>query len=123
MARLLEEWLALTQAEAGAIQAAAWARVSEIQAGKSALQKSLVETHEKWSRENPQELNSPAGHPFRAELGRLISLESRNGELVAAQMRRARVQQETLNLVTKNLGKIRKSYVAPPSPTVLQCYS
>ena len=123
MARLLKQWLELSQAEGSAIEAASWSRVSELQAGKAALQKSIVETQEKWVRESPGEFDDPATRPFRVEVGRLISLEARNAELLATQVRRAQTRQAMLNEVNRNVGKIRRSYVRHQPPTVLQCYS
>src|SRR5579863_8318937 len=118
MARLLEQWLALTQAEGGAIETAQWMRVSEIQSDKAALQKSIVETHEQWMRETPQDFADPTKHPFRVEVGRLISLESRNSELAATQMRRAQMRQQMIDEVNRNVKKIRGSYVRKPSYNV-----
>jgi hypothetical protein len=124
MARLLEEWLQLTQAEGAAIQSAAWSAVKEIQARKTELQKSLAEAELNWAAENPGDTSGvPAPKPFRTEVGRLISLEARNAELLAAQLRRARAQQEALDQAYRNLRKIQRSYARKPLPTAWQCYS
>jgi hypothetical protein len=77
----------------------------------------------KWVAENPPVAGNLAPKPFRAEIGRLISLEARNAELLAAQMRRARAQQETVDNAWRNLRKIQRSYVRKPAPTAWQCYS
>jgi serine phosphatase RsbU (regulator of sigma subunit) len=123
MAMLLGQWLEFTLAESSAIAAAAWSRVHEIQASKAELQRTMIDTQERWAKENPHGENSPSAYPFRAEVARLISLESRNAELVAAQQRRARARQEIMEQVQRNLRKIRGSYVNLPPTPVLQCYS
>lgn len=121
IARLLERWLQLTQSEGAAIQSAAWPAVLEIQSRKTELKKSLAQAERNWAAENPSA--SPAAKPFRAEVGRLISLANRNAELLAAQMRRARAQQEALETASQNLRRIQRSYVRKPLPTAWQCYS
>jgi hypothetical protein len=116
---LLEQWLQLTRAEGVAIEAADWAKVREIQAGKAALHKSLAEVKRRWVRENSGESQKS----FHAEVGRLISLETRNAERLNLQLRRARAEQDSLNDAVRNLHKIQRSYVRPPSPTAWQSYS
>ena len=110
---LLAQWLELTQAEGGAIRSASWTRVSEIQSQKAALQKSFDHAREKWAVENP------AGallNAFQTEISRLLSLEERNKTLLAAQMRRARAEQESLHEARRNLAKIRRSYIRKQDP-------
>ena len=122
-ARLLEHWLELTQAEANAIQTAAWTVLKEIQAAKAILQRRLSQATEKWEAEHPGAASAgPGKHPFRAELRRLISLETRNGELLAAQLRRAHTERESLNEAVRNLRKVQQSYSARPQGA-LNCYS
>ncbi len=123
MAKLLEQWLQLTHAEAGAIQSAAWPALREIQAAKASLQKSVAKSGEKWHAENPDK-TMPSGnqHPFRAELSRLISLESRNSELLAAQLHRAHARRESLENAFRNLRKIQRTYTSRPN-TGLDRYS
>lgn len=119
MALLLEQWLEFTQAEGAAIQSAAWAKLRVIQARKADLKKSLAEAEARWVREN----SGAVQKPFRAEVSRLISLETRNAELLAAQLRRAQAQQESLNDAGRNLRKIQRSYVPRTLPTAWQSYS
>jgi len=85
------------------------------------LQRSLAIAREKWTVENPRAGDS-AMH-FRAELGRLISLEVRNAELMAAQLGRARQKRETIAQAWRNLRKIERSYVFPRTATAWNCYS
>jgi len=124
LAKLLAQWLELTRAEGGAIQAAAWARVSEIQSHKAALQKSFDETREKWAGEYSGRVPAAAkADPFRAELGRLLSLEERNRALLAAQLQRVQTEQGSLDQAYQNLRKIQRSYTRKPYPTAWQCFS
>jgi hypothetical protein len=120
IARLLEEWRTLTQAEGAAIRSATWAKLREIQARKVDLQKSLAFAEANWLAENPAAVSSK---PFQLEIGRLISLESRNAELLAAQLRRARLDQERLEQAGRNLRKVRSSYTLGRASTAWQCYS
>ncbi len=122
-AKILEQWFHLSQAEAGAIQRADWPALREIQAAKALLQTRLASAREKWAAENPAPTSPAQGkHPFHAELGRLISLATRNGELLVAQLRRARAERESLNEAVRNLRKVHRHYVLKPKE-VLNCYS
>lgn len=125
IAKLLEQWFQLTQDEAVAIQSAAWPTLREIQAAKSLLQTRLGSAREKWESENSAHTHAasvPGKHPFHAELGRLLSMETRNAELLTAQMRRARAERESLNEAARNLRKVQHHYVLKPKE-VLNCYS
>jgi hypothetical protein len=123
MASILEQWRQLTQAEAGAIQSAAWPSLREIQAAKVSLQKHLTQAGEKWEAEKPGNvLAVPRKHPFYAKLVRLLSLETRNAELLAAQLRRAHAHRESLNEAVRKLQNVHQSYVSKPEG-VWNCYS
>lgn len=116
VADLLDQWLQLTQAEAGAIQSATWPSLREIQAAKVCLQKRLTRATEKWEAENPGKvLAGPGKHLFRAQIGRLLSLETRNGALLATKLRRAHAQRESLNEAARNLRNVHQSYVLKPA--------
>jgi|SRR5579872_5406321 len=119
MTKLLGRWFELTCAEAGAIQSAAWPALKEIQADKLRLQESITQDREKWMVENPR---GAAGGPFRAEVDKLLSLEARNAELLAGQLRKVRSEKESLDRAFRNLRKIHRSYVRNPE-TVWHCYS
>ncbi|HEX3799032.1 MAG TPA: hypothetical protein VH413_10055 [Verrucomicrobiae bacterium] len=119
IASLLEEWRALSQDEAVAIRSAKWTSVREIQARKTELQKTLAAADANWSAQNP----AAAAKPFRKEVGHLISLEARNAELLAAQMRRARLEQQTFEQAGRNLRKIQRSYTRRAAFAAWQCYS
>jgi predicted ATPase len=116
IAGLLEQWLELTQAEAAAIRSETWPSLKEIQAAKTSLQKRLSEAREKWASESPGEAFACAcKHPFFAEIARLLSLETRNAELLAARLRRACAKRESMNEAARNLRNVRQSYVVKPA--------
>lgn len=113
--QLLGHWRRLTDAEAGAIQSAAWAALREIQSSKSALQSTISAALEKWSAEHDGVPANTDKHPFRAEVGRLLSLETRNAELLAAQIRRAKAEKQTLADTLRNLRRLSRSYGEKPA--------
>ena len=109
LAELLGHWLRLTQAEAKAILSAAWPSVREIQAAKGRLRKPIAELKEAWQAENSGEwLSAPGMESFRREAGRLVSLETRNGELLASQLQRARRERESLDQALRNLRNVHR---------------
>jgi hypothetical protein len=107
IAGLLTEWLELTHGEAAAIQAAAWADVHRFQSGKAGLQRRITQAMDGWNRQKPTDLRD---HPFRAQVNRLISLEARNGEMLAVQMSRAKAEMAALVQTGRTLRRIKESY-------------
>ncbi len=110
--KLLGRWRQLTQAEAAAIEAAAWSGLAGIQSAKSALQKSLSGALEQFAAETGAPL--PANHPLCAEAARLISLESRNASLLAGQIHRAEVKKESQSNALRNLHRLNQTYGRDP---------
>jgi len=110
---LLQQWLEMTRAEAEAIQSSAWQRIAEIQSRKASLRQPLTEAFQHW---NPGEL------PFRADLGRLIALESRNAQALTDRLKKAREQHLALERASHNLRNVRRSY-APAPATAWNTYS
>ncbi len=124
LAGILEQWLQLTRAEGAAIQAALWPAVRRIQARKAALRKSLIEAARTCAEADAAAgPGNPAPGPFRTEVGRIISLLTRNGAALTAQLRRARARQESLDQADRNLRRIQRSYVRPQPPTAWHSYS
>jgi hypothetical protein len=123
MADLLEQWLQMTRAEAGAIRSAKWASLRNIQAAKAGLQQRLTQAKEQWEAENPGKVLGGAGeNAFGAEIGRLLSLETRNAELLTAKLRRAHAQRESLNEAARNLRNVHETYALRPKGA-WNCYS
>jgi hypothetical protein len=124
-AGLLAQWLQFTQGEAKAIHSGAWSSVREIQAAKSKLREPIAELRDQWEGENSGESLPASGREdFRREVARLISLETRNGELLAARFQRARRERESLDQALLNLRNIRRSYSRNRKPaTVWTTYS
>jgi DNA repair exonuclease SbcCD ATPase subunit len=124
IAHLLEQWLQLTEAEGAAIQGAVWPALKRIQSHKAGLQKALTEAARKWAEEDSANGSPNAAlQPFRTEVGRILSLLTRNGEALAAQLRRAEAEQETLDQAKRNLSKIEGSYVRSSPQTAWHSYS
>jgi hypothetical protein len=123
MAGLLERWLKLTQAEAGAIHYATWPALREIQAAKASLQKLLNDAKERWTRENPGRASAPRDeHPFFHVICRLLSMEARNEELLAARLRKTQTEKQSLDESARNLRNVRQTYASKPSG-IWNCYS
>ena len=109
--KFLGQWFELTQAEAGAIQTAEWTEVRDIQFAKAELQKSLSAARERlMTEENGGMLAPKTDDPLRTEIGRLVSQENRNAELLAAQMRRVREELEKRAESLRNLRRLQRSY-------------
>jgi len=123
LAGILAQWRQLTSAEGQAIQRANWKSVREIQTHKSDLKHSLAEAVRKCADEDAAGGARLTAFPFRAELGQIISMLNRNGELLAAQMRRARAEQAALDQAKRNLQRIQKSYVMFKPRATLSSYS
>jgi hypothetical protein len=109
--RFLGQWFELTQAEAGAIRSAEWTEVREIQTAKAALQKSLSAARERLMAEETGNLFDlgPNDH-LHVQVGRLVSHENRNADLVAVQVRRARAEQQKRVESLRNLRRLQRSY-------------
>jgi hypothetical protein len=112
IARLLQQWLDFTQAEAGAIESSAWPALKEIQAAKSKLQRPLTDAMGKWTAQSPE---NSSNHPFRAEVNQLIALEARNSERLSAQASRTRLRQESQANAVRNLRNVHRSYGRKPA--------
>jgi uncharacterized protein involved in exopolysaccharide biosynthesis len=118
LAGILQQWLELTRAEGSAIQAALWPALRRIQARKGALRKSLTAAARACVAEDASALR-----PFRAEVGRINSLLTRNAAVLAAQMARARARQESLDQAKQNLRRIQRSYARSQTPAAWHSYS
>lgn len=112
IAALLAQWLQLTREESAAIQSAAWPALKKIQARKAALQPPLAEA-----------VTGPIPADLRAQAGRIISLLTRNGLALAAQLRQARARQAAFDEVKRNLQRIRRSYTRAQPGGRWQSYS
>jgi hypothetical protein len=118
IAALLKEWLRLTHAEAQAIHAGDWLLLRKIQAAKSDLRLPLGQAVEQWRAQNPAQA---AADPFRAEVTRLLALETQNGNVVAARQQKALQKKKLLEQALFNLRRLRGSYAPPPRPALNSC--
>jgi hypothetical protein len=118
LAGILEQWLQLTGKESAAIQSAAWPALKRIQARKTALRQSFAAAAQKCARED-----ASAAQALTPQAARIVSLLTRNGEALAAQLRKVRARQEVLNQAKRNLSRIKRSYLRPQHSTAWHSYS
>lgn len=119
-----QSWEQLTQTEGAAIAGDDWSRVHECQHNKQGLQKKIIHLTEAAQAECIE-----AGHDtkvFERDMRRiingLITLESRNAELLAQRHAVADVAKAELEQSANNLRRVQKSY-APPSAALWNSYS
>jgi len=118
IAVLLKHWLEMTHAESHAIQAGDWCALRSIQAAKGELKLPLGRAVEQWRAENPAEA---ATQPFRAEVTRLLALETQNGSILAVRQQKAREKKKLLEQALFNLRRVRGSYAPPPRSALNSC--
>jgi hypothetical protein len=118
IASLLKEWLRMTHAESQAIQAGDWPLLRKIQAAKSELKLPLGQAVEQWRAQDPAQA---AADPFRAEVTRLLALETQNGNVLAARQQKTREKKKLLEQALFNLRRVRGSYVPTPRPALDSC--
>ncbi|HET7624941.1 MAG TPA: hypothetical protein VFM25_06705 [Verrucomicrobiae bacterium] len=107
IAELLDEWSRLTQAESDAIQSASWPDLQKIQIAKSNLQPQITGAMQTGLREQN-------ARQFRVEFEKLIALESRNQELLAGQVEKARLAKTSLQKASQNLRRVHHAYARKP---------
>jgi aryl-alcohol dehydrogenase-like predicted oxidoreductase len=117
LAGVLDKWLRLTRKEGAAIDSASWHDLRQIQAQKSLLKNSFAAAAQRCAAEGV------ALDPFRPAAARVLSLLTRNGEVLAAQMRQARLQEAALDENRRNLFRVQRSYVGRRSRAAWHCYS
>ena len=114
---LLQQWREISQSECSAIQAGDWTQLRALQAAKDRIQRGLTEARAVWNTENPaQRLPGPGEHPFAAEVGDLMVLESRKVQLLEARRQKLHERQNLLRQARTNMRKLRRSYAGPPQP-------
>ena len=114
---LLDQWRALSLAEAQGIGTGNWAQVSGSQQAKHQLQEQIVraagEAH------GPEAPPAGLGASWRQLVGELIALEERNLALVTRQLREARRQREALERSRQALRRMHLAYGTQPA----QCWT
>jgi hypothetical protein len=120
--RLFEQWRLLTEAEGEAIRISAWWKVGECQDAKCHLQNEIVLANDRLQNESPRGAWTKHENEVREAVGKLILLESRNGEWLAEQRRLADAQSHQLQQSERNLRQIHKAY-APQRSVSWQSYS
>ncbi len=117
-------WEQLTQAEGAAIQSDDWSRVSECQHTKQGLQKKIIHLTEAAQFECVAAgLDSKQLERYlRRIINGLITLESRNSELLADRRQIAEIEKAHLDQSARNLRRVQKSY-SPPADALWNSYS
>lgn len=117
-------WEQLTQAEGAAIQSGDWACVAECQQAKQGLQKQIIHLTESAQAECIETgLDTKIfERDLRPIINNLISLESRNSELIAIRRHAADLEKLDLDQAAQNLRRVQKSY-SPATAAVWNSYS
>ena len=117
-------WEQLTQTEGAAIQSGDWARVAECQQAKQGLQKQIIHLTESAQAECIETgLDSKNfERDLRPIINKLISMESRNSELLAIRRQAADIEKLDLEQASNNLRRVQKSY-SPATAAVWNSYS
>jgi hypothetical protein len=105
LSKHLANWLQLTEAETEAIQACQWRKLAEIQTSKARLQSWL----------SPETCAQAGSRQLADQIGKLVSLEARNQELLAMQQRKVRQKHEDLERANRNVHRLQLSYSRPPA--------
>jgi hypothetical protein len=109
---LYEDWRILSEKEGAAISAGDWERVSVCQDQKQDLQNCIIKATEALQKEAATQ----GVNPKRTERGlrpiveRLIALELRNQELLAARRNAAEIEKAELERSGRNLRQVHQTY-------------
>lgn len=119
-----QTWEQLTQAEGAAIQSDDWSRVQQCQQTKQGLQRKIIHLTEAAQAEciDAGVDQKSLEREVRRIINHLISLESRNSELLAGRRDAAEAAKADLDQAAHNLRRVQKSY-APPTAALWNSYS
>jgi hypothetical protein len=118
--QLYQQWRALTQAEAVAIQEGNWSKLLEAQDKKKSLQQQIDQVEQ-----GRAGIDSPQGPPHtevRETLHDLILLEQQNTTALDARKQGLQQEQFQLEKTSSNLHHLQRAYSASPA-VVWQSYS
>ena len=106
------DWRQWTDLEAAGLHEADWPTVARCQAAKRALQPVLRQLREKAGGEWRQQGLGAAEMPpqIRSIVAELIALEAANHEILSGQFRAQERRRAELNLASRNLGRVHRSY-------------
>jgi DNA anti-recombination protein RmuC len=115
---LLDQWLALTRAEASALDAGDWLSFKRLQTEKTSLRQGLDQVVNDC---RARGLNF--SEQIRSKVGRIESLLTRNGSRLETRRKALRRSQDALDQVRRNLHRIRSSYAQPAGRALWNSYS
>jgi hypothetical protein len=116
LAGLFSDWRETTRAEAEAIVSGSWADLDRHQNRKRQLKQQIVDCTEAWQRRWPMTGETQADYEreFRPLVAELISLETRNGALLASQREAANGEIQCLDRTSQTLRGVQRAYGAAP---------
>ncbi len=124
LVKAYQSWETLTQDEGAAIERGDWQGVNACQKSKQELQRRIILLTDVARAESVE-----AGtdlkifdKDLRQMVNSLISLETKNSELLAQRRQTAELQRAELDQTSRTLRRMQKSYVAPAT-SVWQSYS
>lgn len=117
-------WEKITHTEGAAIEQEDWAKVTECQQTKLGLQRKIIHLTEAAQAEciESGQDQKTLEREMRRIINKLISLESRNAELLAGRKQAAEVRRLELDQSAQNLRRVQKSY-SPPANAIWNSYS
>lgn len=117
-------WEKLTHAEGAAIAQEDWFKVSEYQQTKLGLQKQIIHLTEAAQAEciEAGQDQKTLEREVRRIINALITLESRNAELLAGRKQAAETRKLELEQASHNLRRVQRSY-SPPTGASWNSYS
>ena len=115
---LYEEWRVLSEAEAHAINFAAWSQVNQCQDAKRKLQDKIIQAADMLQKDARCQIfdQKQIACEVRERMAHLIELELRNQELLNTQRGKAQKQKKILDKSQQNLREVHRAYVSARNP-------
>lgn len=109
---LYDQWRLLTEEEGQAIRQGQWHQVNRRQKLKRDLQGKIIQAAESWQASWPQSETSRVEYDrqFRPILAELITMESRNHELISARHDRSQAEIGGLDQSARHLRGLQRAY-------------
>ena len=115
---LYEEWRVLSEAEAHAINIAAWSQVNQCQDAKQRIQDKIIQAADMLQKDTRYQIfdQKQIACEVRERMAHLIDLELRNQELLNNQRGKAQKQKKILDKSQQNLREVHRAYVSARNP-------
>ncbi len=109
-----DEWRELSTEEAAAIGKNEWSEVNQCQNRKAALQKLIIQRSPQLHSECTPAEQEAHDQELRCVISELISMERRNGELIAEKKDALADEIHGLDKSSRNLSRIKEAYASKP---------